>query len=132
MPTLRQEISTRGIQGDIPAPNDETTIQDLDPIALLELQAMFGELVHESPRLVRLINNTAPILFATLLFTAAQAYEVTEDGEGVEPSVDILTAENEAIGHIRSVAAAIGKLSGEITVEPSDAEVDADTELNPV
>lgn len=114
-------------------PNEETAIQDLDPVALLELQAMFGQLlITADPRLVQLVNRTAPVLFATLAFTCAQEYRETEDGEGVEPTVDPITAGQSAIGMIHSVVAAFGKLDGSVTVEPSDAEIDADTELNPV
>lgn len=134
MALLKQEIQSRGIQGGIPNPDEETTIRELDPQALLELQAVFTQLlVTESPRLTQLVNQTAPVLFATLLFMACQEFaEDPEDDEVVIATKDALEAEAGAIGLIRSVAAAFGKAEGTITVEPSDAEIDADTELAPV
>jgi hypothetical protein len=132
MATLKEEISNRGIQGGVPNPNEEVEIQSLDPEALLEMQAVFGMLIQSNPQLVGLVNATAPVLFATMLFTVMEQYRVTDDGEGVEPTVGVDEATNAAIGMIRSVAAAMAKLSGEIAVEPSDAEVEADTDIEPV
>lgn len=114
-----------------PTPSD-TPIQTLDPVTLLEIQAVFGELVHENPRLVKLVNNLAPVLFATLLFTALQEYRESDDGESVEPTKSALEAEQACIGMVRSVAAAFGTLEGDLTIEPSNQEIDQDTEINPV
>lgn len=108
------------------------TVQDLDPIALLEIQAMFGELVMESPRLTRFINQLGPVLFGTLLFTMCQEYIITEDGESVVPSKSNLEAEHDAIGFIKSITAAMNKLDGEVLVEPSAGEIDQDTEIDPI
>lgn len=129
MALLKEEITNRGIEGTFPSPNDETPIQDLDPVALLELQSMFGELIHESPRLVQLVNRTAPALFAMLLFTTGLDFQVSEDGEEIVATRNTFEAEQEAIGMVRSVAAAWGKMEGEVSVDPSDAEVDEDTDL---
>ena len=61
--------------------------ETFDPIALLELQAAFGQLLNQGdPRLVGLVNATAPALFATLLFTAMSEFQESADGESVEPT----------------------------------------------
>lgn len=108
------------------------TIQDLDPIALLEIQAMFGELVMESSRLTQFINQLGPVLFGTLMFTMCQDFVVTADGEGVEPTKSNLEAEQEAIGLLKSITAAMNKLDGEVCVTPSDHEIDTDTDIEPI
>lgn len=132
MALLKQEITNRGIEGSMPSPS-ETPIQELDPIALLEIQAGFGQLLMEHPRLMAYVNRLGPVLFATCLFSCMEAYEVNPDNEDeVIPTRDIFEAEAEAIGMIRSVATAMGKLSGDVAVEPSDAEVDADTDITGV
>ncbi len=110
----------------------ETVIESYDPQTLLELQMAFGMLIQNSPSLVQLVNSTAPVLFATMLFTAASDYRITADGEGVEAHRSVLEALEVARGHLESVASAFGMESGEITVSPSDGEVEADTDLIPV
>ncbi|WEU67439.1 hypothetical protein [Xanthomonas phage JGB6] len=50
----------------------------------LEIQAGFSALVMENPRLTKYVNNLSPALFATCLFTLAQDFKVSEDGETVE------------------------------------------------
>lgn len=134
MALLKQEIANRGIQGGVQAPDEDMTIQELDPMVLLEIQAAFGQLLMEHPRLTSFVNNLGPLLFATALFTAMEDYQVDPNDEDmVVPTKDIFEAESAAIGMIRSVAAAMGKLSGEVSVTPSDAEIDADTDvINPV
>lgn len=112
-------------------PND-TPIQTLNPGYLMELQAAFGALIMRDPDMVRLINNNAPVLFATALFTAMSDFQVSDDGESVEAKNSALEAEREAIGMIRSVAAAFGVAEGDLTIEPSDSTVDADTEIEAV
>lgn len=110
----------------------DTVIENYNPNTLLELQMVFGMLIQNNPSLVNLVNNTAPVLFATMLFTAASDYRVTEDGESVEAHRSVLEALEVARGHLESVAQAFGQESGEITVSPSDGEVDQDTEILPV
>ncbi len=133
MALLKQEIANRGIQGGVQAPDEDMTIQELDPMVLLEVQAAFGQLLMEHPRMTSFVNNLGPLLFATALFTAMEDYQVDPNDEDmVVPTKDIFEAESAAIGMIRSVAAAMGKLSGEVSITPSDAEIDADTEINPV
>ena len=110
----------------------ETLLEKYDPNTLLELQMAFGTLIQNNPSLVRLVNGTAPVLFATMLFTAASDYRISEDGETVEAQRSALEALEVARGHLESVAWAFGGESGEITVSPSDSEVDADTEISPV
>lgn len=130
MGLLRQEITNRGVQGGIPNPPDDATkIENLDPIVLLEIQAAFGHLIATNANLVALVNNLGPVLFATLLFTAMEEYRITDDGEGVEPTKDVFEAEAAAIGMVRSVAAAMGSLTGDVTIEPTDREVNGDTEV---
>lgn len=109
-----------------------TVLENYDPNTLLELQMAFGMLIQNNPSLVQLVNATAPVLFATMLFTAASDYRVTEDGEGVEAHRSALEALDVARGHLESVANAFGRESGEITVSPSDSEIDQDTEISPV
>lgn len=112
--------------------NPDHEIQELDPMALLEIQAMFGELVMTNPRLTQFINQLGPVLFGALMFTMCQEYVVTPDGEGVEPSKSNLEAEAAAISLLRSIVAAFNKLDDEVAVDPSDAEIDADTEIEPI
>lgn len=111
-----------------PTPND-TPIQTLDANYLLELQAAFGALVLRDPELTRFLNSYAPLIFATGLFTSQQEFRITEDGEAVEPTRSAVEAEEASIGWIRSVSTAFGQYDDSITVEPSDSEVDADTEI---
>lgn len=130
MPLLKQEITTRGIQGGVNNPDEDMVVHDLDPMVLLEMQAAFGSMLYAHPQLTRLINNLGPVLFATLLFTAMEEYQVDpNDADMVAPTKDIFEAESAAIGMIRSVASAMGKLSGEVTVTPSDQEIDQDTNI---
>lgn len=129
MTLLRQEFDATQSDAVLPP---EHTIQDLDPIALLEIQAMFGELLTESPRLTQFVNALGPCLFATLLFTASQEYEISDDGESVTPKSSNLEAENAAIGLIKSVTAAFNKLDGEVGVDPTDQEIEDDTEISPI
>lgn len=109
-----------------------TVLENYDPATLLELQMAFGILIQDKPQLVQLVNSTAPVLFATMLFTAASDYRITEDGEGVEAHRSALEALDVARGHLESVAQAFGKADGDITVEPSEGEIDQDTEITPV
>lgn len=131
MALLKQELTNRGIEGGIPNPPDQDTeVQEFDPAVLLEIQAAFGSLLLEHPRLTAFVNNLGPVLFATALFTCMEDYQVDpNDEDSVVPTRDVFEAEARAIGFIRGVAAAMGKLDGDITVEPSDAEVDDDTDL---
>lgn len=110
----------------------ETVLESYDPVTLLELQAAFGMLIQNNPSLVQLVNATAPVLFATMLFSASSDYRVTEDGEGVEAQLNAMEALEVARGHLESVAQAFGIAEGSIAVEPSDSEVDQDTEISPV
>ncbi len=110
----------------------ETVLENYNPVTLLELQAAFGMLIQNNPSLVQLVNATAPVLFATMLFSAASDYRVTEDGEGVEAQRNALEALEHARGYLESVAHAFGTAEGSITVEPTDSEVDQDTEISPV
>lgn len=110
----------------------DTVLENYDPNTLMELQMAFGMLIQNNPSLVQLVNGTAPVLFATMLFTASSDYRVSADGETVEASRSVLEALEVARGHLESVAQAFGKESGEITISPSDSEVDADTEISPV
>jgi hypothetical protein len=111
---------------------NQTILESYDPVTLLELQASFGMLIQNNPSMVQLVNATAPVLVATMLFSASSDYRVTEDGEGVEAQRNALEALEVAKGYLESVANAFGVAEGSITVEPSDREVDEDTELNPV
>ncbi len=111
---------------------NQTVLESYDPQVLLELQAAFGMLIQNNPDLVRLVNGTAPVLFATMLFSASADYRITDDGEGVEAQRNALEALEHAKGYLESVAHAFGVAEGTITVEPSDSEVDEDTELSPV
>lgn len=111
---------------------DTHVVQNLDPIALLEIQAVFGELVTESPRLTQFINQLGPVLFGMLLFTMCQDYVITDDGESVTPTKSNIEAGDEAIGMVKSIVAAMNKLDGEVAVSPSDQEIDADTDIEPV
>lgn len=134
MALLKQELTNRGVQGGLPnPPNEDTTIQDLDPIALLEIQAAFGQLLMEHRKLTTFVNNLGPVLFATVLFTCMEDYQVDpNDLDSVIPTKDVFAAEAAAIGMIRSVASAFGTLYGDVAVEPSDQEIDADTDICPV
>lgn len=109
-------------------PND-TPIQTLNPGYLMELQAAFGSLIMRDPDMVRLINNNAPVLFATALFTAFSDFQISDDGESVEAKNSALEAEQLAIGMLRSVASAFAVAENDLTIEPSDAAVDEDTEI---
>ena len=129
MTLLRTEFANTETNAVLPPTH---AIQDLDPIALLEIQAMFGELITESPRLIQFVNALGPVLFATLLFTASQDYEISDDGETVTPRLSNLEAESDAIGLIKSVTAAFNKLDGEVAVDPSDQEIEDDTDITPV
>ncbi len=111
---------------------NHTVLENYDPQVLLELQMAFGMLIQNNPQLVHLVNNTAPVLFATMLFTAASDYRISEDGESVESQRSALEALEVAKGHLESVAHAFGVAEGSITVEPTDSEVDEDTEISPV
>jgi hypothetical protein len=86
--------------------------ETFDPIALLELQAAFGQLLNQGdPRLVGLVNATAPALFATLLFTVCQEFKESDDGESVEPTVDpdaALARAVELITAVRNAMASFG------------------------
>lgn len=132
MALLKQELATRGVVGGIPAPAD-APIEELDAEDLLHLQAAFGALVMENPRLTQLVNRFGPVVFATGLFTCMEAYEVdSADPDDVVPTRDVFEAESAAIGLVRSVAAAFGKLYGTVSVDPTEAEIDADTTIEPV
>jgi len=111
---------------------DTPVLENYDPQVLMELQMAFGMLIQSNPQLVKLVNSTAPVLFATMLFTASSDYRISEDGETVEANRNVLEALEHARGHLESVAQAFGRESGDITVEPSDSEIDEDTEITPV
>jgi hypothetical protein len=134
MPTLRKIITEQG--GVDPTANNtinEVSVPLLNPMDLLGLQAAFGQLITGNPELCALVNKYGPILFATTLFTLCEAYDVDpNDPESVIPTKSATEAENEAIGWIRGVASAMGMLSEDITNEPTDAEVDADTDIEAV
>lgn len=110
----------------------DTVLETYNPNTLMELQMAFGMLIQNNPSLVQLVNATAPVLFATMLFTASSDYRISEDGETVEANRSVLEALDVARGHLESVAQAFGQESGEITISPSDGEVDQDTEIHPV
>lgn len=126
-------IAARGIETGPDTQMPDVEIPEFDPRELLEMQAVFGHLVHSNPQINSLINATGPTLFAALLFTICEEYEIDPtDDESVIATKSVVEAESKAIGLLRGVANAMGKLEGELTTEPSEAEVDADTDINPV
>ena len=119
------------INGNDPVPNIK--IQTYDPMVLLQAQAMFGQHVLANPELTRLVNAYGPVLFATLLFTTCEDYRTDEaDPTMLVPGRSVTEAEAAAIGVLRGVASAMGLIDGDITIEPTNAEVEEDTDINPV
>lgn len=125
MPTLKDAP----MEDQSPVPDIE--VPQFSPLELLEIQSVFGQLIQSNPRLVKLINATGPVLFATLLFTTCEDYAETDDGD-LQPRNSATEAEAKAIGVLRGIAQAMGALEGDITFDVSDAEVEADTDIEPV
>lgn len=133
MPLLREEITNRGVEGSIPAPDDETVIPTTDAQTVTTLVSLFGAEVTKNPNLVKLVNAYGPILFASLLFTLAEDYDVNPENEDeLVPNASWQEAETKCIGMIRAVAGAMGEFYGDLTRDVSDAEIDEDTEITPV
>lgn len=133
MPLLREEITNRGVEGSIPAPNDEVEIPTTDAETISTLVSLFGQHTIGNPQLARLCNAYGPLLFASLLFTLAEDYDLDpEDDTKLIPKASVLEAEEKCIGMIRAVASAMGEYYGDITRSPSEAEIDADTDMVPV
>jgi len=114
-------------------PNEEVVIPEYDPQDLMAAQAIFGQAISTKPEILRIINAYGPALFAAVLFTMREDYQVDpSDPDALTPAKGILEAESAAIGVIRGVAQAMGRLADELSVVPTDSEVDADTDINPV
>lgn len=104
-----------------------------NPIQLLELQAVFGRLVQSSPELTRFLNQFGPVVLATGLFTFCEDYrEDPADPTQLIQGNSALEAEAKAIGILRGVASAFAAFEDEVAVEPSESEIDEDTEITPV
>lgn len=131
MPTLSEiNADENSAQGPV-VPDVE--VPEFDPMLLLAAQTQFAGLVAGSPELTRLINGFGPALFATALFTFCEEYVIDEDHpDGMVATKSAVEAESAAIGILRGVANAMGKLNDDLTSEPSDAEIDEDTEITPV
>lgn len=131
MPTLRKIIADEGI--DPTAQINEVAIPSLNPMDLLQIQSAFGTLIAGHPQLCALVNKYGPLIFATALFTFCEEYQPDPtDGDTLVPSKSATEAENDAIGWIRGVASAMGMLSDDITLEPTEAEVEDDTDIEVV
>lgn len=131
MTTLREHLDQEGITAD--QPSDDVVIPTYNPLQLLELQAAFASMVQANPDLTKLVNAYGPVIFATVLFTMSEDYQIDpNDPDSLVAGNSVLEAEAKAIGVLRGVASAFAALEDEVAVEPAESEIDADTEIEAV
>lgn len=125
---------TEGSEVVIPVINEGIEIPNIDPGHVMTVQAVFGKLVAGNPELLKLINQHGPVLFAGVLFSFAEEWKIDENApDGALPTKSVVEAEERAISWVRGVASAMGKFyEGELSLEPSDSEIEADTEIQPI
>ena len=112
---------------------DTPSIPQLDLESVDTAVALFGTLCNTHPQLASLMNHFGPMMCAALLYTYSQDFEVDPaDDTNLIPTKSPLEAEAQAIGWIRAVTAAHAIESEDLSVSPSDGEIDSDTEITPV
>lgn len=112
---------------------DTPVIPELDLESVDTMVAIFGVICNTNPNLATLMNRFGPALCAALLYTYSQDFEVDpNDDTNLIPTKSPLEAEAQAIGWVRAVASAHAIQSEDLSVSPSDGEIDTDTEITPV
>ena len=113
--------------------SDTVEIPELDAESINMAVSLFGVICNTNPQLAGLMNHFGPMLCAALLYTYSEGYDIDPaDSENLIATRSTTEAESHAIGWVRAVATANGLANGDLSVSPSDAEVEADTDITPV
>jgi hypothetical protein len=116
----------------LPEVNEGVVVYNLNPDDVMTIQAVFGAEVSKNPKIQDIINHGGPVLFASVLFSMCEEWKIDESNPlGAIQTKSVVEAEELAIGWVRSVAQAMSKYyeDGEISLSPTDSEIDEDTSL---